>query len=351
MKTRAFVLLSIVCALAIETRATTFYSIETSRDELVLVDTRDGSVQLLGEIAADMRDPDLAVVGDVIYVVNSLFTDGVAEVFSLDTFGNIATRDTLNVAGVPVPHAEGLASIDGELWTSFHHASSAAVSSDALGRLFLDGLVTDVVSFTSVTSSADGDGLCRSPSGEALWLDVTPPAPDDRRLVDVSRPPGSTFDQHAAQDGYRPISDIEFNAATDSLWGVGANGFLYLIGYPSFALLDSVRYNPDYTLLGLALASTMLDVDDVTPVMDVSIHPNPASESVVIHVPDHGGEMTVSVYDVGGRTVWSDRSGTGLLRWDLRIGGSRRVAPGVYFLAVTSSRGSDPVIRRLTLAP
>jgi len=330
--------------------ATVFFSIETTRDELVLVDSATGNVASQGSIGVDMRDPDLAVIGSVIYVVNSLFTEGLAQVLSLDVQGHVLSLDTLNVGGVPVPHAEGLTAIDGELWSSFHLNSASPFSSDALGRLSLDGALTDIVSFVGTDSLADGDGLCRNPSAEALWLDVNPPALDDRRLIDVSRPPQSLFQQHPLQIGYLPINDIDFNADGDSLWGIAGDGQLHLIAYPTFVILDSVGYAAGNALVGLARSSVTTGVAPGAPLdlaFDISVFPNPATERLFIEVPRRP-DLLVTIHDTGGRHIWSHRTDAGMhLSWDMKDVAGRPAAAGVYFVRVIS--GAQTAIRRVTV--
>lgn len=349
MRTLLSVILLGILAFCVESNATVFYSIEITRDELVLIDSKTGSVASLGTIDTDMRDPDLVVVDNVIYVLNSLFTDGFAQILSLDHGGNILSLDSLNVEGVPVSHAEGLTAIDGELWASFHLESESPFSSDAFGRLSINGDLTDIVSFVGIDPIVDGDGLCRNPSAEALWLDVNPPGLDTRQLVDVSRPPESEFQQHNLHSGYIPVSDLDFNAAGDSLWAIGSDGLLRLISYPSFAILDSLQYDGGNTLVGLALASLVTDVPSDLPDLarHVVIYPNPATGRLFLDVPVRKQGVRVTVYDAGGRGIWSAGSRAGHLEWDMRNASAQPVSSGIYFVRVSS--GSEEMIRRVTV--
>ena len=91
-------------------------------------------------------------------------------------------------------------------------------------------------------------------------------------------------------------------------------------------------------------------VDGPSPALSLSApSPNPARGPVSMRLAGLGsGEVRVEVADVSGRRVrhWTESAAaTRTLTWDLRDGGGRRVAPGVYLVSVRSR--SDAATRRV----
>jgi DNA-binding beta-propeller fold protein YncE len=91
-------------------------------------------------------------------------------------------------------------------------------------------------------------------------------------------------------------------------------------------------------------------VDGPSPSLSLSApSPNPARGPVSLRLAGSGsGEVRVEVADVTGRRVrsWMESaSAARTLTWDLRDGGGRRVAPGVYLVCVRTR--SDAATRRV----
>jgi predicted outer membrane repeat protein len=80
------------------------------------------------------------------------------------------------------------------------------------------------------------------------------------------------------------------------------------------------------------------------------VHPNPSAGSVTIaFARPSGAPGELRVYDVAGRLVreYPLASSTGSIAWDGTNGSGSRVAPGVYFLRLTS--GATSATKRVTL--
>ena len=139
----------------------------------------------------------------------------------------------------------------------------------------------------------------------------------------------------------------------------------YKEGTVSYQLptLDDGRYTLMFRVWNLYNVSTMqyLDFEVVTgltpEILSVRCYPNPATTETTIQVThDREGEivdMTVDVYDLAGKLVWTQRQqATDRITWDLTAANGR-LAPGLYLYRVSvqmddkiiSSRANKLIVR------
>jgi hypothetical protein len=117
-----------------------------------------------------------------------------------------------------------------------------------------------------------------------------------------------------------------------------------LIAGPLFCVL------PPQGIAFDAATGQVAGVDGPSPSLSLSApSPNPARGPVSLRLAGSGtGEVRVEVADVTGRRVrgWMESaSAAHTLTWDLRDGGGRRVAPGVYLVSVRTR--NDAATRRV----
>ena len=117
--------------------------------------------------------------------------------------------------------------------------------------------------------------------------------------------------------------------------------------------LEDGRYTLMFRVWNLYNVSTMqyLDFEVVTgltpEILSVRCYPNPATTETTIRVThDREGEivdMTVDVYDLAGKLVWTQRQqATDRITWDLTAANGR-LAPGLYLLYI-EGHGSRKVV-------
>ena len=107
-----------------------------------------------------------------------------------------------------------------------------------------------------------------------------------------------------------------------------------LVGFDTY----KVGLTLDYALTALTLTDASATSVEGTPTpAGLVVSPNPASRATQMSLAGGAGER-ISVYSVSGARVRSlVLDGSGLGTWDLRDGGGRRVAAGVYFARVESA--------------
>jgi hypothetical protein len=193
--TRIAAAIWLLMAFAVETHASIFYSTDLDLDQLVLIDSADGSVTTVGPLGFDSKDVDLVRVGDRLFALNSDFELRV-DLHELDP--NTGASISAVQVHTPVENvllAEGLAQVNGQLKIGFRVAGAPfTTQSNALGDLGFDGLITNVqTNASSFTTDLDFDGLVDGATGQIYGLDGSLfGAPNDTKFFTVSESPLAT---------------------------------------------------------------------------------------------------------------------------------------------------------------
>jgi hypothetical protein len=171
--------------------ADALFATDLGSQTLLTVDVATGSVDVIGVVPSEPGLLlDLAAIGPRLFGLR--WAPGVParliEISPVDA--TVLSSVPITVDGLPSINAtEGLTSSpDGSLLVSlWRPGASSTSSSNAIGRLGIDGVVTDIVDFGS---DADFDGLGDDPNGGSVGLDRTPGL-DFVDLLNVSYPAGT----------------------------------------------------------------------------------------------------------------------------------------------------------------
>ena len=128
-----------------------FYSINSKAgaDELVIIDSSDGSVTVVGSLGVDVGAADLAILNDRLFLLRdgSNGADPLIPTLMEIAPSTGAVFSSVDLTGVGSENrAEGLATASGQLVVAF---SNAGTSSDTLGDLGLDGTITNTTGFSN----------------------------------------------------------------------------------------------------------------------------------------------------------------------------------------------------------
>ncbi len=155
---------------AAPTLAASLYSVDTSTDQLVAINSNTGNVQVIGNLGFHASDLDLAFLGDTLYGVAGSYL-GSWSLYELNTTSGAASL----VANLPtnVRLAEGLTSQNGNLIVGFN--TTGSVWSDILAELSLTGALSNITAVPSASVyPADTDGLTTSPTNQLYAIDYQP---------------------------------------------------------------------------------------------------------------------------------------------------------------------------------
>jgi len=194
--------------------AAVLYGVNVDTDELVLVNTDTGAVQVVGPTGHDMHDVDLAYLNGLICGINNNFGSP-AYLFVLDSQTGAA------FAYVPIPlvsntiitNAKGLAARAGRPVASFDTPNTPGdpLKCNGLGELGLNGFVTDSFDYSTLNIAADMKGVGTRADGQLFSVDnLTPGA---ARLFRVGRNPRS----YASFTDVPAMDDIELRATASSV--------------------------------------------------------------------------------------------------------------------------------------
>ncbi len=233
---------------ALAAPAAVLYSVNVDTDELVLVNTDTGAVQVVGPTGHDMRDVDLAYFNGLIVGINNNFGSP-AHLFVLDpqTGAAFAYVPIRLVSNTIITNAKGLAAHAGRLVASFDTPDTQGdpLKCNGLGELGLSGFVTNIFDYSVLNTAADMEGLGTRADGQLFSVDnLTPGA---ARLFRVGRNPPSysSFADVPAMD------DIEFTS--DRLFGLQNGRGLYELNPLTGALIKPEPVYPNVRLSGLAI--------------------------------------------------------------------------------------------------
>ena len=240
-----------------------FYSInsKTGADDLVIIDSSDGSVTVVGSLGVSVGAADLAVLNDRLFLLRDGSNGADPQIPSLMEIAPStgAVFSSVDLTGVGTENrAEGLATVSGQLVVAF---SNAGTSSDTLGDLGLDGTITNTTGFSS-----DFNGLGADSAGNVFSTDqIFPPSSNSRLYaVDVGAPSLTNLNTIASVG----LNDLAFSDS-DRLFGID----VFVSGFTSSRLLrefdpstgteiGSVAYDSIFRLFGLAPTIASPDSDD-----------------------------------------------------------------------------------------
>ncbi len=241
-----------------------FYSINSKLglDELVIIDSSDGSVTFVGSLGVDVGEADLAVLNDRLFLLRDGSNGADPQIPSLMEIAPStgAVFSSVDLSGVgSANRGEGLATVSGQLIVAFSGASDGL--SETLGELGLDGTITNPTSF-----STDLDGLGADSAGNVFSTDQFFPGITDSTLysVDIGTPTISNLNKIASVG----INDLAFSDS-DRLFGIDAvfDGFtssrLLREFNPSTGIeIGSAPYDSRFNLFGLAPTIASPDSDN-----------------------------------------------------------------------------------------
>lgn len=233
---------------ALTAQAAFLYSINVDTDELVLLNTDTGAVQVVGPTGYDMRDVDLAYLDGVLYGINNDFGHP-AHLFAINpetgaAFAYVPIRLGMDI----ITNAKGLAAHNGKLVASFDTPDTQGdpLKCNGLGELWPpNGFLTNVFDYSLLSPSADMEGLGTRADGQLFSIDNIPKG--GARLYKVSRnlPSYSYFADVPAMD------DIEFTG--DRLFGLENGRGLYELNPETGSLIKPEATFPPVHLSGLAI--------------------------------------------------------------------------------------------------
>ena len=243
-----------------------FYSInsKSGADDLVIIDSADGSVTIIGSLGVDVGAADLAVFNERLFLLRdgSNGADPLIPTLMEIAPSTGAVFSSVDLTGVGSENrAEGLATVSGQLLVAF---SNAGTSSDTLGDLGLDGIIRNTTGF-----STDFDGLGADSTGNVFSSDQFSPGSSNSRLyaVDVGVPLLTNLNTIASVG----LNDLAFSEC-DRLFGID----VFVDGFTSSRLLrefnpstgdqiGSVAYESNFRLFGLAptIPSPESDIDSM----------------------------------------------------------------------------------------
>ncbi len=241
------------------------YTVDTTNDQLLKVDSRSGELSLVGAIGHNMGQVDLVFSQGILYALNR--TAGSFELVSLDP------RSGSMIAVVPLQHSptlvttKGITAVDGQLYVIF--ADKASYCGDACGAAHILGVLNpdtgflgQLVNYRNLSGgfrhdwdalATDGDGRIighRFAEGFAIQTYVLGIQPPSLTQIGEVYPPRAALDDatvvgsslflysSAAQGIYRfDMDEVGFSAIVELL-PVGAPG----------ASLSGLAYAPEFDI-------------------------------------------------------------------------------------------------------
>ena len=230
-----------------------FYSInaKTGADDLVIIDSSDGSVTVVGSLGVDVGAADLAVFNDRLFLLRDGSNGADPQIPALMEIAPStgAVFSSVELTGVGSENrAEGLATVSGQLVVAF---SNTGTSSDTLGDLSPAGMITNTTGF-----SADFDGLGADSAGNVFSSDQFSSGTSNSTLyaVDVGAPSLTNLNTISSVG----LNDLAFSES-DRLFGIdvfvdGSISSRLLREFDSTTGADfgSVAYDSNFRLFGLA---------------------------------------------------------------------------------------------------
>lgn len=249
---------ALVAALGGTVHAQRLLGVDVLQDSLVVLNTRTGSVSVIGALGYDATNIELAWSGEDLFAVNSKGAQG-ADLLRIDPYTGAAfdvvpvsvTTGSKSSAGATA--VEGLTAdpLTGQLFASVRTASSAASwQAHGIGRLSASGVITDVVDFRSTNPSADFDALEMIRSGEFLASDGRPPtAVDLRRMTLV--PTNNLLRSYTMSDTFGSINDFAWTG--ERLFGIDTSiGNIVELNPSTLQIVATRSYDAMYTIVGIA---------------------------------------------------------------------------------------------------
>lgn len=231
-----------------DAQALTLYSTDLNTNELVKIDSDNGQVTVLGPVGQDLgNDVDMTASGCVIYVLSLNYQVG-AQILAFDAVsGALISSNAVTFNGNPVPNAESLAEVSGQLVIAFESVFTGY--SHILGNLSPGGLITGAVDYFSFDSQADADGMCARPDGSLIWSDRRPFVHTDLRNVGWLPPSAPVTFFSYTPDRY--VHDIVL--AGPDLFALDDAGRILIRQDPTTgAILGEVPLTTNNVLAGLA---------------------------------------------------------------------------------------------------
>ncbi len=156
-----------------DTSGLNFYSVDTSSDTLVTIDSTTGTVTTVGAIGHEMQDVDLVYDNGTLYAITS--GTQTFELLTLDP----ATGAMLSVVPLrfnqTLKAVKGITAVDGQLYVIFAHAAgycgNACGAAHVLGRLDpTNGQITELVNYRNLDGGFrhDFDALATDSQGRLL---------------------------------------------------------------------------------------------------------------------------------------------------------------------------------------
>jgi hypothetical protein len=144
-----------------------FFSINSTADELVKINGATGEVSVVGSLGFDAMDIDLTSFGGRLFGLNSNFGVSVDLVEINPSSGNILWSTPVMRNNIPLASAEGLTNINTQLKIGLD--DDADTTSDFLTDLALNGSTSNATLF-----AADFDGLGVDRNNQMFSVDTEP---------------------------------------------------------------------------------------------------------------------------------------------------------------------------------
>jgi len=139
-------------------------------DQLVLVDSSTGDVNVIGQLGDHYRRTDLALLDGRLFAV-ATDPETRSDLLEIDTStGAIVSAVSLDAGGTEPGLAEALMNVGGQLVVGYRRPGTSGGVSNTMGDLALDGMITNPTNFPV---SHDMDSLTLDASGRIYGVDAS----------------------------------------------------------------------------------------------------------------------------------------------------------------------------------
>lgn len=198
----------------------TLYAVDAVNDKLVSIDSRLGSVQMIGPIQHDMHRVDLAYRNGILYALNvdRTHSDDQRDIYEIVTIDPTTGRhtDVLTLAPGAFNSAEGVTWVGNDLYIIYQPSSTTGTNAQRLARVDLStGAITQVADYRSLSGGFNHGfhAIATDSNGDIFGTENRSSASITSQL---EFDPGSIAHQGTAYAGTPGVNDSTY-AGTDFL--------------------------------------------------------------------------------------------------------------------------------------
>jgi len=162
-----------------------------------------------------------------------------------------------------------------------------------------------------------------------------------------------TFEVNSLNNGEVTFINSSINA-TSYLWNFGDTAGMSSNTNPTYTFTQSGIFNVELTstntlcgnnsiIIPVTVTISTLDIPEYN-VEDIITYPNPFTNSVHISLPNHVGNITIKLYDITGRLIFSKKN---IISQEIHLKSLNEIPKGSYLLKIIDSKNNTQMSKKL----